>query len=277
MLSEEDKKLSNEQTYDSALSSMVTKLDGYVVPLINEAFGKAFTGKAKIVSRNNKHIIQRTDGALARRESDAVVELSEMLDQKISKTYLIECEAWYDKTIVLRIAEYDSSVAIETAQVTDKEVILIHPHSAVIFLHPNRNIPKKMKITHRSPDGEEMSYYVPTLKITDYPVETIFEKKLLILLPFYLFRFANELNELEENVEKRKDLEDALTDINRRLEAFKKQGSITEYQKRLTQELLLRVSERLMVGYENIKKEVNEIMSGALARTKADEILEQGM
>ena len=143
LLSEEDKKLSNEQTYDSALSSMVTKLDGYVVPLINEAFGKAFTGKAKIVLRNNKHIIQRTDGALARRESDAVVELSEMLDQKISKTYLIECEAWYDKTIVFRIAEYDSSVAIETAQVTDKEVVLIHPHSAVIFLHPNGNIPKR--------------------------------------------------------------------------------------------------------------------------------------
>jgi len=229
------------------------------------------------MSKSSKHIIQRTDGALARRESDAVVELSEMLDQKISKTYLIECEAWYDKTIVFRIAEYDSSVAIETAQVTDKEVVLIHPHSAVIFLHPNGNIPKKLKITHRSPDGEEMSYYVPTLKIIDYPVDTIFEKKLLILLPFYLFRFANELNELEENAEKRKDIEDALTDINQRLEAFKKQGSINEYQKRITQELLLRVSERLMVGYENIKKEVNEIMSGALARTKADEILEQGM
>ena len=273
LLSEEDKKLTNEQTYDLALASMVTKLDGYIVPLINEAFGEKFTDRAKVVLRNNKHVIQHTDGSLARRDSDAVIELSEQMVQKL---YLIECEAWYDKTIVMRIAEYDSSVAVETARVTEEGVILTHPNSAVVFLHPNGEIPKKMKITHRAPNGEEMSYFVPTMKIGDYSVEDIFQKKLLILLPFYLFRFAKELPEMEEREDKRKELEKALIDINQRLESLKAESAISEYQKRMTQELLLRVSDRLVVGYETIRKEVDEIMSGALARTKADEILEQG-
>ena len=57
LLNEEDKKLTNEQTYDLALASMVAKLDGYIVPLINEAFGEKFTDRAKVVLRNNKHVI----------------------------------------------------------------------------------------------------------------------------------------------------------------------------------------------------------------------------
>ena len=38
-LNEDDQKLTNEQTYDSALGAMVTKLREYIVPLVNEAFG----------------------------------------------------------------------------------------------------------------------------------------------------------------------------------------------------------------------------------------------
>ena len=68
-----------------------------------------------------------------------------------------------------------------------------------------------------------------------------------------------------------------MIDINQRVEALKKQGIITEYPKRSTQELLLRATDRLAVGFQNIKKKVDEIMSGALARTRADEILEQGL
>jgi len=74
-LNEEDKKLTNEQTYDSALASMVSKLKNYVVPLVNEVFGEQFTKDADVALQNNKHVLQRTDNALDRRDSDLVVEL----------------------------------------------------------------------------------------------------------------------------------------------------------------------------------------------------------
>ena len=72
-LSEDDKKLTNEQTYDSALASMVSKLKGYIVPLVNEAFGEKFTQNAEVSLKNNKHVIRRTDDSLDRRDSDMVV------------------------------------------------------------------------------------------------------------------------------------------------------------------------------------------------------------
>ena len=97
-----------------------------------------------------------------------------------------------------------------------------------------------------------------------------------ILLPFHLFRYANELKEIETNETRRKELSETLIDINKRLEAAKKQGDIGEYQMRLIQELLLRVSDRLLAGFQTIKKEVDSIMSRVMLRTKADVIFEQG-
>lgn len=121
-----------------------------------------------------------------------------------------------------------------------------------------------------------MSYYVSTLQIKDYSADDIFRKKLYILLPFHLFRYANELKEIENDETRRKELSETLIDINKRLEAAKKQGDIGEYQMRLIQELLLRVSDRLLAGFQTIKKEVDSIMSRVMLRTKADVIFEQG-
>ena len=190
---------------------------------------------------------------------------------------MFECETWYDKTIVFRIAEYGSSFAVETAKITNDGVVLTIPYSAVIFLHPNESIPEVMKITYDFPNGQKVSYGVPTLQIKDYTVDELFMKKLLILLPFYLFKFANEFDEMEKNAEKRKAVNEALKDINQRLEALKNENVIDTYQKMTIQSLLRRVSERLVAKYKKLTKEVDEIMSGAIARTEADDILEQGL
>lgn len=272
----EDEKLDNEQTYDAALAAMVTKLVDYIIPLVNEAFGEHFTENAKVEIKNNKHIIQQIDGRLSRRETDAYVELSEVVGRLVTKLYHIECETWYDKSIIIRIAEYASAIALDNAVVTKDGVEFYHPNSVVIFLRPDSSIPKVMRITHHAPNGTAMSYEVPVIQIIDYTVDDIFEKKLLILLPFYLFRYVNEFEEIENDASRRKQIEAALTDINQRLERMAEAGEITVYQKLTTQDLLMRVSDKLTIGFREIKKGVDDIMSGYIARTKADDILEQG-
>lgn len=76
-LNEEDQKLINERTYDSALATLVIRLGWFVVPLINELFGENFSEKARVRIRNGKHIMPQADGSLKRRDSDAFVELYE--------------------------------------------------------------------------------------------------------------------------------------------------------------------------------------------------------
>lgn len=274
---EESKKLSNEQTYDSALTTMITRLGNYVIPLVNEAFGENYDDQALVILRNNKHVLLQLDESRPRRDSDAYIEMPGNTKSSASKFYLFECESAYDNTIFVRIAEYDSAVALENIKVIGDEIIISHPNSAIIFLHPNSSIPKKMKMTHRGPNGEEMTYHTPTMAIEDYDVETIFKKKLLILLPFYLFKFSRRFNQMEVDAGKRKELEKALTDINLRLEKLAENGGINAYQKVTTKNLILRVSQRLLLKYENTKREVENIMTGHVLRTYADDLLEQGI
>lgn len=278
-LPEDDRKLTNEQTFDSALAAMVTKLERYVIPLVNEVFGKQYSENTRVEIRNNKHVIRQPDGSLKKRETDAYVELSEAEKQghPAARYYHFECETWYDRSIVLRIAEYASVIAEENAEEQRDGVILNYPDSAVIFLRPGKKIPKAMKITHRLPNGAEVSYEVPALQITDYGVDEIFEKKLLILLPFYLFRFVDEFERMEKEADRRKEMEEALGEISRRLEKLAEVREITVYQQRTILDLLLRVSDRLTVGYKELRKGVDDIMTGYVLRTEADDILDRGI
>ena len=63
-LSEEERKLANEQTHDSSLAAMVTRLPKYIAPLVNELFGEKFSQNAQVTIRNSKHIISFSDGSL---------------------------------------------------------------------------------------------------------------------------------------------------------------------------------------------------------------------
>ena len=272
----EEKELENEQTYDSVLAAMVMRFERYIAPLINEAFGEHFTQNAKVTIRNNKHIIRHTDGTLGRRETDSYVELSEYREKAVTKRYHIECETWYDRSIIVRIAEYSSAIAMENVEITEEGVRLYFPDSVVLFLRPNRNIPKHLVITHCAPNGKEMSYEIPAMQIRDYTSEEIFEKKLLILLPFYLFRYVNEFEQIEQNDEW-SIIGNTLADIGERLEEFTKAGEINMYQQRTMLQLLKRVSDKLLVKYEKLRKGVDEVMSGYIARTDADDILEMGI
>ena len=276
-----------EQTYDRAFASMVVKLGNYVIPLINEAFGEHISETAKVVVRNSKHIIRHLDGRLSRRDSDAYLEVTEVpatasepavtATDPAARYFHFECETWYEKSVFLRIAEYGSAIAIENAFMDGDEVVFNYPWSSVIFLRSDSTVPEAMKITHRGPNGAEMSYEVPALQIRDYSVEELFEKKLLILLPFYLFRFANEFKEMNRDAEKQGKIKEALREINDRLEAMAHRKEITVYEQLTIQELLQRVSAKLLADYENVKEGVDEIMSGYILRTRADDILDRGI
>ena len=152
-----------------------------------------------------------------------------------------------------------------------------YPNSVIIFLRPDNRIPDYMTITHRGPNGAEMSYKVPAVQIRDYTIDDIFEKKLFILLPFYLFTFANNFKNIENDETGIQKIVEVLTYINRRLNNLYNINEIGAYQKRMILELMQRVSEKLTLKFRNIRKGVDSVMRGEVIRTQADEILERGI
>lgn len=127
----------------------------------------------------------------------------------------------------------------------------------------------------RTPGGE-VSYAVPVLKVRQYTVEEIFEKKLYFLIPFHIFVYEKSFKELEENSEKLAKLEEEYTAIVKRLEEDRKNGDLNEYEKVTILEMSDTVIKHLAAKYEKVRKGVGESMGGKVLEYEAKDILNRG-
>ncbi len=60
------------------------------------------------------------------------------------------------------------------------------PHTAVLYLRSYQKTPDRMKYVIITPGGT-VQYDVPVMKVQAYSLNDIFEKDLLLLIPFYIF------------------------------------------------------------------------------------------
>ena len=58
----------------------------------------------------------------------------------------------------------------------------------------NPNTPDELKICIRAA-RKELKYGIPILKVKNYTLEDIFERRLWMLIPFYIFRYEKELSQ----------------------------------------------------------------------------------
>ena len=95
------------------------------------------------------------------------------------------------------------------------------PHSMVLFLRSTKKTPDTMTIEMKTPGGT-VRFGVPVMKAQRYSLEEIFQKKLLFLLPFYIFSYESRLKEYNENEEKLEALKEEYKEIAKRLEQLRK-------------------------------------------------------
>ena len=109
---------------------------------------------------------------------------------KIGDHYFhVECESKEGKFSV-RFIEYDFIIALESTQrKADGTVHLRFPYSGILMLRHNSKTPDKEKIIIQYPDGEEKTLYYHIMKAQSYDIETIFQKNLYFLIPFYITRY----------------------------------------------------------------------------------------
>ena len=262
--------IQNEMTYDSVFWTGVTNMKDYLIPLVNETFGTHFTDKAKVQLVPGKLANQMPDESFKRGELDAYVILSEMA---VSKRYHFEVETRGNRGIFIRIAEYALGMAQDNIEVTDRGIEVTMPHSAVIFLKNADTMPDRMSIIFKGDSGELVNN-VPVIKIRDYSVSDLFEKKLLLLLPFYGFNFDGRFPKMNEDGIG--ELKSDFDDINERLLKMLDAGEIDAAQHGHLIDWTRRVMEKLTVNYENVAKGVDELMGGYALHTRTDDILDQG-
>ena len=80
-----------------------------------------------------------------------------------------------------------------------------------------------------STPGGCVRYFVPVLKMKDYTLDSLFEKNLFMLLPFYLFSVEKSLQECDENPQKLRELLNDISRIAEFLSTKLKQGVIDTF------------------------------------------------
>ena len=256
--------MTNNTIFDDVFRTMVEKMTYLVVPLINEVFHTSYPGDVKIVHLRNEH--QMEDGELI---TDARLLIGD-------KVYHIECQSVDDTTMSIRMFEYDLAIALENRRKVGRRFFVEFPRSCVIYLRTTRNTPDVEEVELLFPDGQVCVYRVPTVKLERYTKDSIFEKNLLLLLPFYVMRYEDAAHTIGEDSEKLQGLLKEYEDIRINLEKELSTAGRSELYTDLNK-LIIRISNYIFREEEKVRKGVDEVMGGKVLQLESERLREEGM
>jgi hypothetical protein len=124
-------------------------------------------------------------------------------------------------------------------------------------------------------DGQKIRYRVPIIQAKKYTVDRIFEKRLLILLPYHILRYEHFLKHNGTDLKKVQHLLDDFRKINQKLE----ETSEKEQKSHLYMDMIVLIEEiaDYIIPEDNeIRKGLGEIMGGKILKLRSEELLEQG-
>ena len=261
--------MSNTSTpYDDAQRTLSVDCPSLLIPLVNEAFQTNYPLDADVKLYNNEFFI--TTGNDQKRITDSNFSLN---GEKTIR-YHFECQSTEDGSLTLRLFEYGAQIALTMAEYSKEESTFIFPHAAVLYLRTENTTPSSIWMRIVTPGGE-VSYEIPVVKVQDYDLEEIFDKKLLFLLPYYFLRYQLKL--LEQNADERLRLRQTYQDIFQRLNLLEQGGEITEFTRQSLKAMIDKVAMFRATHYEKVKEEVKEIMGGKILDYEAKDIRNKGI
>ena len=178
--------------------------------------------------------------------------------------------------MIVRIFEYITQEALDSGKIDNYQLIVTIPNAAVLFLRSNKNTPNAMNIVINTPGGS-ISFDVPVMKVQSYSLEQIFDKKLLFLLPFYIFNLEKNFPQFEASEEALESLKKIYIDFMGRLEKEVTEGYISAYYRRTIIDMSKKVLENIAAKYKNIQKGVNDIMGGRVLEHEGKTIYNAGI
>ena len=137
-------------------------------------------------------------------------------------------------------------------------------------------IRKIYKYIIKTPGGS-IEYNVPIFKTQQYTLDEIFEKNLLLLIPFYIFSRESELSQYEKEPAKLEMLKEEYRIIIERLDKLVQNGKLSDFDRTTLLETAQDVINEIAKKYQNVLKGVNTIMGGPLLETNARRIKNEGI
>lgn len=260
--------------YDGVFRTILNDCRQLILPLINEIFEENYAGDETIEFYPNEHFIDQLDEPDKKRITDTNFTVIKDL---VSKKYHLECESSLpDGRMTIRLFEYDAQIALDEGTVVEETLTVTFPHTAVLYLRNYSKTPDQMWYVIITPGGT-VRYRIPIMKVQTYSIDEIFEKRLLLLIPFYMFIHEKDFEVYNSNDEKLAQLKREWRGIIDRLNQLEQQGIIGAYDKRTILDLSKDVIKELTKKYGRINQEVGDLMRGAMIETEARRLRNEGI
>ena len=253
----------NNTIFDDVFRTMIEKVPYLAVPLINEVFHTSYPEDVKITQLRNEH--QQKDGEII---TDSCLLIGK-------KMYHIECQSTDDTTMAIRMIEYDFAIAVENAEKQGRRYRIEFPRSCVLFLRSSGNTPDYLEADVIFPDGKTHVYSIPAIKMADYTKDHIFEKNLLMLLPFYIMRYEKKKHDMRKNLELLQILLDEYDEIRINLEKELTETGKAELYTNLTK-LIVKIADHIFEKEEDIRKGIGDVMGGKVLELESERLKAEG-
>ena len=246
--------------FDDVYRTMAQKLPAFFLPLINEMFDAHYPLDIAAEQLRNEHF---TRGK--KRITDSVFLIKDT-------TYHIECQSSEDGTMALRMFEYDFQIAMEKQQETGK---IRFPYAGVLYLRGAATKKRDLALEVVFPDGQSLTYEPKQLSVSSYDLDSIFQKKLLLLLPYYILRYENQIADIASDTDKTIHFLEEYQEIVARLQQNLPTEENAAAYLALVQ-LIERISHYVLKQQNTLKKGVDHIMGGRLIPLYAEKVEKRG-
>ena len=253
----------NNTIFDDVFRTMIEKMPYLAVPLINEVFHTSYPQDVPIIQLRNEH--RQENGEII---TDSCLKIGD-------KLYHIECQSTDDTTMAIRMIEYDFSIAVENAHKQGRRYRMDFPRSCVLYLRSGNNTPDFLGVEMALADGNIVLYQISTIKLETYTKDSIFEKNLLMLLPFYIMRYEKNIHEMSENPEMFQSLLNDYEEIRINLERELSGADKTALYMNLNK-LIIKIADYICQSEEVVRKGIGEVMGGKVLELESERLRAEG-
>ena len=258
--------------YDDVFRTLLNDCKQLIFPVLNEIFGENYSGNEDIKFSQNEIYLTQQDGEQEKRITDSCFIIRD--DKKVMR-YHLECESNPDRSIIVRIFEYDAQIALNDREQEGYRLKVNFPHTAVIALRASGKMPESMSVEINTPSGS-VEYDVPVLKTQVYSLDEIFDKNLLFLLPFYIFSYEKQFKKYDADESQMAEMVESLKLIVKRLGDLIQDGKLDQYTAQTLIFCFNKVAKSLAVDHANVLKGVDDVMGGKILEYEAKDILREG-
>ena len=249
--------MGNSTIFDDVLRTIQERRPKLLIPLVNEVFHTAYPENMKVT-----RLPEEYQKVVSKVVADSCNKIMEQI-------YHFECQSTSDGNMILRMVEYDFMIALtESRNQLDKRKIKF-PRACIIYLRATKNTLTEEQIEIEMADGQIITYRVPTIRLRDYSIDEIFEKNLLILLPYYIINYEKELSKVAEEKERKEKLLSEFIAIISRLEKATKEdeGLFLDIVK-----MMQRVMRYLLREEPEMKERMGDVMGGKVLSLPSDKL-----